>query len=301
MTVRLNGRQIEVFSAVMRFGGASAASEFLHITQPAISKTLASMEAELGYALFSRTGRGLRPTAEALALLPHVDRALTEFDRLQSNASVIARGFTGTLSIGGNHTLISSLASAAAAAVRSRYPETCLRLSLTPTDELVESVLQHKIDVGLIYGPVTAQQQLAVERLCSWSCTCVFPLSHPLTRLDQVSVEDLRGEAILTYAQNSPTGRAIRELFANSSMPTEPAISFGDTFNLLEMVRRGMGVGLVDTFEYFGKLFPDLRSAPLIPHINLNVFCVTRAEPNLNPAFSALLEEIRAAAHHFSG
>lgn len=295
MTLRLNGRQIEVFSAVMRCGGASAASEFLHISQPAISKTLASMEEELGYALFVRTGRGLRPTAEALTLLPHVKRVLAEFDRLRSNATVIARGFTGTLSVGGNHTLISSLASVAAGAMRDRYPETCLRLSLTPADDVIESVLQQRIDVGLMYGPV-ASHQLEIEPVCSWHCACVFPAFHAFDSLDRVTVDDLRGEVILSYVEQSPTGRAIRRLFADSARPIEPAIAFGDTFNLLQSVRSGMGVGLVDTFEYFGKLFPDLRSAPLVPLVKLDVAMVTRPESASNPAFAALLEEIRAAA-----
>lgn len=294
MALHLNGRQIEVFSAVMRCGGASAASEFLHISQPAISKTLASMEEELGYALFVRTGRGLRPTAEALTLWPHVKRVLVEFERLRSNATVIARGFTGTLSIGGNHTLISSLASVAAGAMRARYPETCLRLALTPADELIENVLQRKIDVGLMYGPV-ASHQLEVEALGSWHCACVFPQLHPFASLDHVTVDDLRGESILTYTEQSPTGRAIRRLFADSAKPIEPAISFGDTFNLLQSVRSGIGVGLVDTFEYFGKLFPDLRSVPLLPLVKLDVVMVTRADSAANPSMMALLEEIRAA------
>jgi DNA-binding transcriptional LysR family regulator len=175
MPTRLNARQISVFSAVMRLGGASAASEFLHISQPAISKTLALMEAELGYVLFRRTGRGLQPTAEALALQPHVERVLSEFDRLQSNAAVIGHGLTGTLSIGGNHTLISRIATVAATGLRSRHPETGLRLLLTPASELIESVAQHRLDVGLIYGPIPTTQVTA-EPLCSWPCTCVFPV-----------------------------------------------------------------------------------------------------------------------------
>lgn len=295
MPTRLNARQISVFSAVMRLGGASAASEFLNISQPAISKTLALMEAEIGYELFRRTGRGLKPTAEALALRPHVDRVLTEFDRLQSNAAVIGHGLTGTLSIGGNHTLISQIATTAATGLRSRHPETGLRLLLTPAGEVIESVLQHKIDVGLIYGPISTTQ-VTTELLCSWSCSCVFPAGHRFSKLDKITVDELRGESILTYSDTSPTGQALRALFAESPWPIEPAISFGDTFTLLEMVRRGVGVGLVDTFDHFRQFFPEIRSLPMFPKIELNAMLVVSNQPTTNPALPLLLDEIRSAA-----
>lgn len=295
MPIRLNARQISVFTAVMRLGGASAASEFLHISQPAISKTLALMEEELGYALFRRTGRGLSPTPEARALMPHAERVMAELDRLQANAAVIGRGLTGTLTIGGNYTLVSLIATEAVARLRARHPEIGVRISSTAADLLVESVFRREIDVALIYGPAPPYQ-VHVEPLCSFSCACAFPENHRFARLDSVSVDDLLVEPVMTYSESSPTGAAMRNLFARAERRLEPAITFGNTMTLLDMVRRGLGVGLVDTFEQFAPLYPDLRSAPLSPTLQMNAMIVTAHETPSNPAFPILLEEIRAAA-----
>lgn len=299
MKIRLNSRQISVFSAVMRLGSTSAACDFLHISQPAVSKTLSSMENELGYALFRRTGRGLEPTAKALALQPHVDRVLTEFDRLQSNAAVIGHGLTGTLSIGGNHSLVSRVATFAAVALRGRHPEIGLRLSVIPADELLEHVIQHKIDVGLMYNPVPTHQ-VTSEQLYSCACACVFPANHRFSRMDRVSLDDLRGEPFLTYSVGSPTERLHRRLFEENGWEFEPAITFGDTFSLLQAVSHGVGIGLVDNFDQFKVFFQGVRSLPFLPEITLNAMLITSNSPTSNPAFPILLDELKAAAKPYN-
>lgn len=56
--MRMNLRQIEAFRAAMEFGSATAASEVLHITQPAVSRLVADLEIAVGFQLFERRARG---------------------------------------------------------------------------------------------------------------------------------------------------------------------------------------------------------------------------------------------------
>ncbi len=73
--MRINLRQIEAFSAAIEFGSATAASEVLHITQPAVSRLIADLERVVGFQQFERRARGLVPTQDAHTLYEEVKRS----------------------------------------------------------------------------------------------------------------------------------------------------------------------------------------------------------------------------------
>ncbi len=86
----LSMRQIEVFYAVMSTGSASAAGRMLHVSQPAISRTLSATESRLGYALFERLGGRLRPTFEAKQLYAEVRQVYLGILRVNDVAKVLS-------------------------------------------------------------------------------------------------------------------------------------------------------------------------------------------------------------------
>ena len=86
----LNLRQIEVFHAIMITGSLSAAGRLLHVTQPAISRVLASIELRLGYALFERFKGRLHPTKEARKLFQEVESIQAGVNRLNDMAAGLA-------------------------------------------------------------------------------------------------------------------------------------------------------------------------------------------------------------------
>lgn len=160
--------------------------------------------------------------------------------------------------------------------------------------EVVESVSSRKVDIGLAYGPLQSSR-LRVETIGNWSCACVFPAGHPLERLREVGVDDLQTEAILTYSDTSPTGTALRAMFDATHRPIEPVMTLSETPTVLDMVRRGLGVRLVDSFQHFALLYPELRARPLRPRIEVSAKVLTSAATARSGVVDVLVEEIRAA------
>jgi DNA-binding transcriptional LysR family regulator len=74
MVPKLNFRQIDAFRSVMVSGSVVGAAKLLNVTQPGVSRTIATLEMRLGYELFVRRGRRLLPTAEAEALYREVEQ-----------------------------------------------------------------------------------------------------------------------------------------------------------------------------------------------------------------------------------
>jgi len=72
-----NQRQIEAFRAAFELGSATAASEFMHVSQPAVSRLLKDLERSIGFRLFERRARGLVPTRDAEVLYAEVKLSLS--------------------------------------------------------------------------------------------------------------------------------------------------------------------------------------------------------------------------------
>ena len=105
-------RQLEAFAAVMSTGSVTAAGRLLGRSQPAISRLLQELEAEIGYALFSRSGPRVTPT-ERFLLYEDVERALAGMRQIRERAGEIARGQAQPLLIAATPALAAGLVPAA--------------------------------------------------------------------------------------------------------------------------------------------------------------------------------------------
>jgi len=90
----LNLRHIEIFHAIMRTGSMTAAAQALNISQPAVSAVLKHFESRLQMPLFKRVGGRLKPTPEALALLPDIAEIFTRLDAIERFSRDLAGGST---------------------------------------------------------------------------------------------------------------------------------------------------------------------------------------------------------------
>ncbi len=88
---RLNLRQIEAFKAVIEHGTVSAAASVLHVSQPAISKLIANLEADAALRLFDRFKRRLTPTEPGIRLYAEVDRIFSGVQEVENAVDAIHR------------------------------------------------------------------------------------------------------------------------------------------------------------------------------------------------------------------
>lgn len=91
---RVRLRQLELLAALARAPTLSAAARAVNLSQPAASKLLNRLAADLGVALFERAGRTLRPTAAGQALLRRAAALIGDLDRAQDELGAIGRGWS---------------------------------------------------------------------------------------------------------------------------------------------------------------------------------------------------------------
>ena len=152
MSVEL--RQLRYFIAVaeeMHFGRAAVR---LHMTQPPLSQTIQSLEAELGTPLFSRTKRSVELTPAGVALIPEARRILMQASALPDLARRAASGETGRLSLAFVSTAAYSVLPPFLRDFREHYPQVQIELREATTDVQLDALLQGTIDVGLLIPPL---------------------------------------------------------------------------------------------------------------------------------------------------
>src|SRR6266700_604776 len=143
---------VEAFLAIARTGGFARGSAALHLSQPAASRRIKLLEAELGAPLFDRLGRGVALTEAGRAFLPHAQALLASMrDGIDAVNAVRGTGH-GTVTLA----LVGTLASGGLTAQLSRlcraHPGLDLRLRTALSAEVSALVLRGDAALGLRYG-----------------------------------------------------------------------------------------------------------------------------------------------------
>jgi len=170
---------VEAFLAIARSGGFGRGSAALHLSQPATSRRIKLLEAELGAPLFDRLGRGVTLTEAGRAFLPHAQALLASMrDGIDAVAAVRGTGH-GPVTLALVGTLASSSLTARLSQLCRAHPGLDLRLRTALSAEVSALVLRGDAALGLRYGtdsdPGLVSDIIHQERLVP-----VCPPEHPL-------------------------------------------------------------------------------------------------------------------------
>ena len=120
--LRMNFRHLRAFAAIVDAGGFARAAARVHLSQPALSRQIHALEAELGVPLFDRIGRRVQLTSEGEDLLRRSRRVLAEAESLGERARSLKTGQTGILRVGATPQVIESLLADFLPRYRRRHP-----------------------------------------------------------------------------------------------------------------------------------------------------------------------------------
>src|SRR5690606_9198192 len=126
------------------------AAEKLHVTEPAVSAAVGSIERQLGVELLSREGRGIRLTESGRTYARY---CRTLLGLAEEAAAAVRTPATGRLRIGAVATAGETVLPRLLAGFRDRYPEVDLSLSVRPRDDLFAELEQHETDLAIAGRP----------------------------------------------------------------------------------------------------------------------------------------------------
>lgn len=149
--MRFTIAQIEAFFWTARLGALSKAASHLHMSQPTISLRLRDLEKALAIKLFEKSGRGIAPTAEGLALLPRAAALLEEADRimLQTDPAVV----TGSIRVGFAEGFAMTALPRLLETVRNDYPLLKAEFVVSISYELERELNDRRLDLAVLVNP----------------------------------------------------------------------------------------------------------------------------------------------------
>jgi len=290
----LNVKHLGVFRLVAKTGSVSSAARLLHISQPAVTKTLHLLEEDLGLPLFTRIKGRLLITPEAQALMPQVERLFGNVTAVQQLAEEIRNGFAGSLTVATVATLSSTIVASAISRFHREHPRVQFDLKALSTKHVLESVASNQVDIGVLdvseSGP-----EMDVTELCRAEIGCVMRADHALAKLARITPEDLSNETLITFAEDTHSGWRVREAMRKKRLPSRIAFTVNHTLSAYSLAQAGSGVAVVDSFPLLTGTFPQLVIRPFDPAIELRpraLLSKTRPISLIAGMFLATLKEV---------
>ena len=287
-------RHLEVLHAIMSSASLTEAALGLGTSQPAVSATLRQMEKELGLRLFHRHGRRLVPTQEAELLFPEVERLFFRLQAVRRIMKGIQHGAFDFLSIIAAPTLADTIVPAAFERLRQRRPGTRIRLETASARQVADSVARREFDLGLIYGPDPGAATSG-ELLGQATTACVMRANHPLARLRQLTVADLRGETVVTFPKGAPIRDKIDAVFriAGEELTTVAEVTYASTACRIAQV--SPVIAMVDALVASTRVFADLVVRPFVPAVSVDILLLSPEGRARSRVTADIAAELRAS------
>lgn len=300
LRTRLRMRQLDLLAALSRAPTLSAAAREANLSQPAASKLLATLSADLGVPLFERAGRTLRPTAAGTALLRRAATLMGELNRVQSELEAIGAGLAGSVSVGAGVGSCYALVPRALDRLMSAAPDIAVTLREGTIEELLGGLRDGRFD--LLVGRLDVargDRSLTVEALYDPPMTVVCGPRHPLARVGKLGWNDVAGSAWILPEAGTPMRNGVETLFAR--MKQRPARAMIESSSIQTNVgllssRPLLWVLSADIAGYFATL-GALRVLPLPPLPGPSPLVIAHLpDRSLSPAAQRVISCLKAAA-----
>ena len=194
----MNTRQLRHFLAVLDLGSLSAAAEAVHLSQPALSRSLSALEDELRAPLFDRTGRRLRPTPYALAYAKRARQIVFDANEGTRELKLMRGGELGRLSFAMGSSLAAWLLGPMMLKLMQEAPALKLSALIKTSDTMVEALIGETLDffVGDI-SVAALVPDLAAEPVFPCTFGWFGRKDHPLSAKRRIGIGELETYAVV--------------------------------------------------------------------------------------------------------
>lgn len=276
------------FIAVAQQGSLSAAARALGVSQPTISSQIATLERQSQIELFHRQGYRMTLSQAGHKLMTLAQKLLaleaeTEFflrDSGQLNQGELKIGAVGPFHV------IEMVA-----AYSARHPGMKLSIRMGNSQQVLQDLENYTTDVAVLAG-LHERPELLVREYARHAIILFAHVDHPLSRREQVNIEELNGLPLLLREQGSTTRTSIERALQAAGVKPHTQLEIGSREAIREAVARGLGIGAVSEAEFIADpRFRAVRIAGDPASTTTYVYCMKeRSESLLVGSFLKAIE-----------
>jgi DNA-binding transcriptional LysR family regulator len=258
--------KLHVFRVVADTLNFSKAAEELHLSQPAVTSQVRSLEEGLGIALFDRVGRNATLTPAGKTLLPYV----RQIETLTSDALAALAPFgvqEGVeLNIGASHTIGVYLLPKLLPMLVRNWPKLRIHVMSGSTAEILNALATHQVSIGLIEAP-GRRPDLRIEAFSEDELSLILPPSHRWSKKAILRAAEIVQEPILLRESGSGMRRFVEEYLEKNGVLSQQLhtnVDMNSTEAILSAVEAGLGIGFVPVMALDkAKLTDSVKIMPL--------------------------------------
>ncbi len=292
----MNTFQLECFLAVAEHLNFAQAAQQLHVTHPAVSQQIKSLEKELNVQLFRRTTRSVRLTEEGKAFLNDAQQMVAIAERAKKRFDGSDPEPIETMALGCYDYPCIFLLFDTLARLRAQRPTLHPRLQVIPFQHIYRRLEEGDLDAIVGFRELPKGKTQAVYReLLQVPIVCICPTGHPLAQRDAVTPEDLQQERLVLFAPlltTSPVAQLQGQLMGDRQADAFYFCESAEAISVL--VTAGYGISVLPASAVPGTHL--LARVPLQGDAPVS-FGIYHRQSDANPVLKAFL---RAARESFA-
>lgn len=296
MICRMETRDLQIFLAVASSGSITRAAEISGCSQPSVTRTIKELEAELGFGLLDRVGRGVTLSDAGIAFEGEARRMLSAFTELAERAKNIASGKGRTLQIATTSAIGTGLIPAALAVLGpDTLPEVHVAHFLPTT--VSQQIRAGQSEIGFSSLPLDTPG-LEVLRLYSAPDVAAIPADDPLAELDVVPLEAFAGRQLVTMLDPLRFMRQVAQAMTERGVKPGSIMRTNVAYGALHLVQQTGAVGIIDPVTAFTVDMTDVVIKPIDVAVPFHWGAIALRGAAVRPLALRLVDAVEAVARN---
>ncbi|SDV48038.1 DNA-binding transcriptional regulator, LysR family [Chitinasiproducens palmae] len=277
----------------MLSGTVVGAANLMNVTQPAVSRTIALLELQLGFKLFERRGRRLFPTAEAQTLYREVEKLYIGAERIGQAAQDIRYQRAGAIRVASLPALSLSVVPRVLNALLATRPAVSATVQSLPSRQIAELVSTGQIDVGIVELPVS-RAAVVVEPFELGRSVVLMPRDHRLAQKRVVRFADLHEERMVLLSQHSYVRYQIDDALSKANATPNVVVETPSSLIAAAMVSAGLGITIVSEWTAPTFVGADVVARPIEHAVPTRVAAIFPEGTPVSSLARAFVKELHA-------
>lgn len=237
-------RVLRYFMAIAREGSITNAANFLHVTQPTLSRQIRDLEDELGQKLFIRGSHNMTLTVEGMILRKRAEEILSMVDKTEAEFNSMESTVSGDIYIGGGETEAIKLVAQIAKDLRTSYPGIHYHLYSGNSEDVTERLDKGLLDFGILIQPadISKYDYINIPARDTWGV--IMRRDSPLAAKEAIRKEDLMNVPLICSRQaisKDRTNNEFTDWFGEDFKRLDIVTTFNLVYNAAIMVEAGLG------------------------------------------------------------
>lgn len=246
-------QRLEYFQTLARVQHMTKAAEMLSISQPALSRSIAGLEKEIGVPLFDRQGRSIILNRYGHLFLMTVNNIMKEMEQGLEEIQHIINPEHGEVSLGFLHTLGTSTVPNIIRAFHKEYPNITFKFHQNHTHTQLKDLKHGSLDLCLL---ASMEHENPIEWTELWrdELFVIVQTNHPLAARKSIRLKEIANESFIALKKGYALRKTTDEIFENEGL--KPVISFeGDEVaTVAGFISAGLGYSILPYGEEMDKM-----------------------------------------------